>query len=296
MKRVSLLVVVAYILTADGLVAQWRVDRVRDPITDADESAASVGANQGDARLVVRCTEKPGPGVEIIFAFDEYMGRDDSDVRLRYRVDQKPATPWLQVSPSTEGTGLFVDVREAWTLLMELKAGSLLTAEAADFRGTPHLVRFSLSGSANAIDALDDCMTSRGAYAIYFPDTPELASRALLAPRMLEVGCDPWLYVSGGSRRGEVHLARGAETWSVSERKPLYGADAKRLVEILTSRTQLSAYWSRSDRPVQRVTLNEGGNLAAQVAETVRGCDVPMDDLDPKLPEIKTPELPSTVP
>lgn len=158
MFKMKLLACCFFILitnSSQGMAQSWHYQSSLDPMTDKNVQTAWVTGKDGQSSFSLRCSDYES--IEAFFSLGKYKYLGDQIFKTRYRLDSEPLVN-VESRASTEGTAAFIlDVYLA-DLIPSLLGGDNLIIEVEDYKETPHLIRFSLDGSAQSLKPmLDKC-------------------------------------------------------------------------------------------------------------------------------------------
>jgi len=158
MFKMKLLVCCLIILITNsnqGIAQTWHYQSSLDPMTDKSEQTAWVTGKDGQSSFTLRCSGNET--IDAFFSVGKYKYLGDQVFKTRYRVDKQPLVN-VESRASTEGTAAFIlDVYLA-DLIPSILSGENLIIEVVDFKKTPHVLHFSLNGSAQTLKPmLDKC-------------------------------------------------------------------------------------------------------------------------------------------
>ncbi len=144
------------IYAAEEIFENWTVGSSKNPITDAVTVIAQTDEMNGanGVYLAVGCQASTAA---FLYGLGGYMGGGVNDVvQIRYRFDDKPASPNVDWPLSRNNRNVTILGAQAASFASQLRTGSTLVISATDpTDGEVRTHYFSLAGAVSAFENLD---------------------------------------------------------------------------------------------------------------------------------------------
>lgn len=131
----------------------WAYITQADPITDADTSFIVTISSNSERMMTVR---KMSDGINVMYMLDRFFAGDsDSDIKVLYRIDSKPATDYSYWNLSQDNTAAFARMYNVRPIMRDFSSGSKVIFRAIDLLDGEIITdHFSLNGFTAAFNRL----------------------------------------------------------------------------------------------------------------------------------------------
>lgn len=138
-------------LVSTGVVAEWKVEKTTDPITDVENQRIVAVNEDKTGMFVVACYSNEHPLIWV--AISEYLGTKEYYLHGDFRVDKNPVMQ-LRIHPHKgDGKMVYVDDPKL-EFANKLVDGKQLAVRLRDYEGQPHTRVFDLTGAKEALEEI----------------------------------------------------------------------------------------------------------------------------------------------